>query len=229
MTSDTIAAQQSGAFTPRPFVIGLTGPIASGKSTIADRLRQLGAQIVDADRVYRSLLTPRSDLWRHVVARFGPTIIAANGEIDRAVLGKLVFGDPAALADLDRITHPAVVTEIRSLIERSAAPVLVIEAVKLIQSGLVSDTDSLWFVTANPETRARRLMARSGLDEMAARARIAAAPGAAPDDVRIDVTIDNSGDSGATLRAVDDAWRTLIPYRPNGAPGAVMSSPKELS
>lgn len=229
MTSYTIATQGSGAFTSRPFVIGLTGPIASGKSTIADQLRQRGAQIVDADRVYRSLLTPGSDLWQRVVTRFGPTVVTANGEIDRGMLGKLVFGDPAALADLDEITHPAVVTEIRSLIERSAAPVLVVEAVKLIQSGLVSDVDSLWFITANPETRTRRLMARSGLDETTARARIAAAPDAVRDDVRVDVTIDNSGDIGTAMGAVDEAWRVLFPYSPNGVPNTVVSTAKELS
>ncbi len=127
-------------------------------------LRQRGAEVIDADRVYRSLLVPGSRLWRRVVERFGPAIVGPDGEIDRAALGRVVFADPEALADLDRITHPAVVAEIRSRIARSSAPLVVVEAVKLVQSGLASDVDALWFVTADPETRLHRLMSRSGMD-----------------------------------------------------------------
>src|SRR5688572_16559841 len=89
-----------GVSNSSPLVIGLTGPIASGKSTVAELLRQRGAEIIDADRVYRSLLQPGSELWRQVVERFGPAIVRSDGEIDRAELGRIVFADPAALADL---------------------------------------------------------------------------------------------------------------------------------
>jgi dephospho-CoA kinase len=135
-----------------PVVIGLTGPIASGKSTVAELLRQRGAEVIDADHVYRSLLQSGSVLWRQVVERFGPAIVGSDGEIDRAALGNVVFADPAALADLDRITHPAVIAEIRTRIGRSSAPLIVLEAVKLVQSGLAFDVDALWFVSADPET-----------------------------------------------------------------------------
>ena len=123
-------------------MIGLTGPIASGKSTVADLLRQRGAEVIDADRVYRSLLAPGSTLWRRVVERFGSAIVGPDGEIDRAALADIVFADPEALADLDRITHPAVVAEIRSRIARASSPLVVLEAVKLVQSGLASDVDA---------------------------------------------------------------------------------------
>ena len=172
-------------------------------------LRQRGAEVIDADRVYRTLLVPGSELWRRVVERFGPAIVGSDGEIDRAALAEMVFADPEALADLDRITHPAVVAEIRSRIARSSAPLVVVEAVKLVQSGLASDVDALWFVTADPETRLRRLMSRSGMDEESARARIAAAPDTVPAGVEVGATIDNSGDLASTSSAVDDAWRAV--------------------
>lgn len=200
------SVNQPGSSDPSPYVIGLTGPIASGKSTVAEMLRQRGAEVIDADRVYRSLLVPGSGLWERVVERFGPAIVGPDGEIDRTALAGMVFADPEALADLDRITHPAVVAEIGSRITRSSAPVVVVEAVKLVQSGLASDVDALWFVTADPETRLHRLMTRSGMDEAGARARIAAAPDIVPECVEVCATIKNSGDLASTSRAVDAAW-----------------------
>jgi dephospho-CoA kinase len=208
MTRDGAGTQRRTG-DPSPFVIGLTGPIASGKSTVAELLRQRGADVIDADRVYRSLLQPGSGLWRQVVARFGPEIVGPDGEINRAALGGVVFADPEALADLDRITHPAVVAEVRTRIARSTAPFVVLEAIKLVQSGLASDIDALWFVTADPETRRHRLMSRSGMDEASARARIAAAPDTVPEGVDVDVTIDNSGDLLSTSAAIDEAWRAV--------------------
>jgi dephospho-CoA kinase len=208
MTRDGAGTQRRTG-DPSPFVIGLTGPIASGKSTVAELLRQRGADVIDADRVYRSLLQPGSGLWRQVVARFGPEIVGPDGEINRAALGGVVFADPEALADLDRITHPAVVAEVRTRIARSTAPFVVLEAIKLVQSGLASDVDALWFVTADPETRRHRLMSRSGMDEASARARIAAAPDTVPEGVDVDVTIDNSGDLLSTSAAIDEAWRAV--------------------
>jgi dephospho-CoA kinase len=208
MTRDGAGTQRRTG-DPSPFVIGLTGPIASGKSTVAELLRQRGADVIDADRVYRSLLQPGSGLWRQIVARFGPEIVGPDGEINRAALGGVVFADPEALADLDRITHPAVVAEVRTRIARSTAPFVVLEAIKLVQSGLASDVDALWFVTADPETRRHRLMSRSGMDEASARARIAAAPDTVPEGVDVDVTIDNSGDLLSTSAAIDEAWRAV--------------------
>ena len=209
MTLDAGEVSQLVINDSSPVIIGLTGPIASGKSTVAELLRQRGAEVIDADRVYRSLLQPGSELWRQVVERFGPTIVGSDGEIDRAALGSVVFADPAALADLDRITHPAVVAEVRTRIGRSSAPLVVVEAVKLVQSGLASDVDALWFVRADPETRLRRLMSRSGMDEASARARIAAAPDAVPEGVAVDATIDNSGDLASTAAAIEDAWQAV--------------------
>jgi dephospho-CoA kinase len=209
MTHKVGEVSQRGHNDSSPFVIGLTGPIASGKSTVAELLRQRGAEIIDADRVYRSLLHHGSELWRKVVEQFGPAIVGSDGEIDRAALGRVVFADSAALADLDRITHPAVVAEIRTKIDRSSAPLIVLEAVKLVQSGLATDVDALWFISADPETRLRRLMSRSGMDEASARARIAAAPDTVPEGVDVGAMIDNSSDLSSTAAAIEDALQAL--------------------
>jgi dephospho-CoA kinase len=209
MTIERTSDLNRGGQRQRPPVIGLTGPIAAGKSTVANRLRQWGADVVDADAVYRLLLVPGSDLVRQVADRFGPEVIEPSGHIDRVALGDLVFADAAALADLDLITHPAVTNEIRALIDRSTAPVIAIEAVKLVQSGLGADVDVLWFVTADEETRLKRLMARPGMDEMKARARIRSSPDLVPIGVRVDLLIDTTGDIDAMRRTVDDALQTL--------------------
>jgi dephospho-CoA kinase len=229
MTRDVGEACQRGISDSSPFVIGLTGPIASGKSTVAELLRQRGAEVIDADRVYRSLLQPGSQLWRRIVERFGSEIVGSDGEIDRAELGGVVFADPEALGDLDRITHPAVVAEVRTRIGRSRAPLIVLEAVKLVQSGLASDVDALWFVNADAETRLRRLMFRSGLDEASARARIAAAPDTVPEGVDVSATIDNSGDLASTAAAIEDALQAVWPSPARRKHKSLMSAKKERS
>ena len=192
----------------RPLVIGLTGPIASGKSTVAELLRHRGAAVIDADQVYRSLLTPGSDVWEEIVARFGPAVVGPDNQLDRSALGEIVFRDPAALADLDRISHPHVVAEIRRQIAASDTDVVVVEAVKLVESGLLAEVDSLWLVTADPEVRLRRL-SRRGLSEVEARARLAASSHVAVPDAPVDVVIENSGDMSRVERAVADAWQSV--------------------
>ena len=204
-----VSPRRMDASSASPYVIGLTGPIASGKSTVAEVLRQRGAEVIDADRVYRDLLAPRSALWKRVVDRFGPTIVGSDGNIDRAALADIVFADPDALGELDRITHPAVIAEIRDRIAQTSSPLVVLEAVKLVQSGLAADVDALWFITADPETRLRRLISRSGMDEASARTRIAAAPSTVPEGVTVDAIIDNSDDLASTSSAVDDAWHAV--------------------
>ena len=229
MTDDGAGVGHWGPSGRSPFVIGLTGPIASGKSTIAELLRQRGAEVIDAVRVYRSLLQPGSALWRQIVERFGPAIVGTDGEIDRVALGGVVFADPAALADLEGITHPAVVTEVRRRIARSTAPLIVLEAVKLVQSGLASDVDALWFIRADPEMRLQRLMTRSGMDEASARARIAAAPDTVPAGVDVDATIDNSGDLASTAAAIDNAWRAMRSGSVRRQHGPLLAAKKERS
>jgi dephospho-CoA kinase len=194
---------------PGRTIIGLTGPIAAGKSTVAAQLAERGALTIDADAVYRTLLQPGSPLSRQVAEAFGPRVVADNA-IDRAALGDIVFGDPGALATLERITHPAVEASIVEELEQDSASLVVIEAVKLIQSGLVNLVDSLWVVTARPEVRQYRLVEGRGLTVAAARARMAASDSVVPSYVQPDVEIDTSGDLLATRAAVDKALARLL-------------------
>lgn len=193
----------------KPLVIALTGPIAAGKSQVAKSLAELGAEVIDSDAVYHDLIAPPSPLLTEIAARFGAEILDRDGALDRAALGKIVFADPAALADLEAITHPAVIAEVRRRIANSTADVVVNEAIKLIESGMAAEADVLWLVDADADVRLQRLMARNSLDEATARARLAASRPALPEGLTFDEVIDNSGSWRETRAAVERAWQRL--------------------
>ena len=225
-----MTAPSSDTMTPasrrsRPFVIGITGGIGSGKSTIARMLQERGAELLDADAIYRSLLWPGSPLSTAILSRFGRSVALPDGEIDRRALGEIVFRDPQALRDLDRLTHPVVVDEIRARLATTSASVVVVEAVKLVQSGLSRDVDTLWLVTADDKIRVGRLTDQRGLDPSAAARRIAAQEDLFPANLAPDVTIDNSGDLAETEAQVDAAWQqvaaTLSQHRRIARRGAI--------
>lgn len=193
----------------RPLVIGLTGPIAAGKSQVASYLGELGAEVIDADAVYRELITPPSPLLDEVAARFGPEVLGATGELDRSALGRIVFSDPGELAALEAITHPAVIKEVRRRIANSPAEVVVNEAIRLVESGMADEADVRWLVDADPQVRLERLMARNSLDEETARARLDVSQPDVPPGFVFDEIIDNSGCLEATRAAVKRAWERL--------------------
>ena len=126
-----------------------------------------------------------------------------------AALARIVFADPRALADLDAITHPAIVAAVRQEIARTIEPVVVVEAVKLAQSALLDDIDALWLIDAEPEVRLRRLVARSSLGETSGPCSYRGAASAATAGVQPDLVIDNSGGETATASQVEAAWREL--------------------
>lgn len=199
----------------RPFVLGLTGNIACGKSTVLGMLAEHGAETIDADQVYHSLIRPGAPLWEGVRRRFGTDIIAPDGAIDRRALGTIVFGDPKALADLDALTHPAVVDEVERLIAQSRARVLVVDAVKLVESGLDRACQAFWLVTCRPDQQIERLRHRNGLSQQEAENRVARQPPLAAKLARADEVIDNSRSLEETRRQVDRAWGLLpIPASP---------------
>lgn len=190
----------------RPFVIGVTGNIACGKSLVMTYLAELGAETIDADKVYHRLIEPHMPLWLALRERFGKAIIRDDETIDRAALGKIVFSDPLALADLDALTHPEVVVEIRTMIATSTAKVTAVDAVKLIESGLDRDCDAVWVVVCDPDVAIERLMKRNGLSHSDAAARVAAQPDIAPKRAIADAIIDNSGSRESTHEQVTLAW-----------------------
>lgn len=189
-------------------VIGLTGGIACGKSTVARILSDLGAVVVDADAVVHRLQEPGQEVYRQIVEAFGPSILAPDGRLDRAALGRIVFADPEALARLEALTHPAVIAEVERLLGQITAPAAVVEAVKLVEAGMHERCDSLWLVVCRPEVQASRLASR-GLDEAAIRARLRAQPAVDGMAAIADVVIENSGSSAETRRQVEAAWRSL--------------------
>lgn len=191
-------------------VIGVTGNIASGKSTVVDILRDLGVDAIDADVVYHELIRPGAPLWLALRHRYGDAILAPDQTIDRRALGRIVFADAAALADLDRLTHPAVVAEIRQRLTDSTGKLIVVDAVKLIESGLAADCDYLWVVSTGSTQQIERLLARNGLSRTEAEQRVSSQPEIAPKLAVADVIIDNSGTIEETRRQVEAGWRRII-------------------
>ena len=193
----------------RPYVVGVTGGIATGKSAVMAVLADLGAELIDADRVYHELIQPGLPLWERLRSRFGNDIVADSGQIDRRALGAIVFSDPKKLADLDEITHRVVIEEVVRRTGASSRPVVAIEAVKLIESGLSSRCDEVWLVVADPDVQRARLIERSGSSAYDADRRIAAQPDEASRRRLADHVIDNSGSPEALRSAVEERWRSI--------------------
>jgi len=188
-------------------LIGLTGNIATGKSTVARMLAGLGATVVDADLVAHQVMRAGTPVHQAVVDAFGPGVVDADGEIDRARLGERVFSDPAALARLDGIVHPAVIAEVAGRIAAAATRVVVVEAIKLIEAGMAAACQSVWVTACAPEQQVRRLMADRRLSEAEARRRVLAQSPQEEKIARADVVIDTSGSMEQTQAQVEAAWQ----------------------
>jgi dephospho-CoA kinase len=147
----------------RALRIGLTGPIGCGKSTVAGWLAERGARVIDADRIAREVVEPGRPAFEAVVAAFGRDVVGADGALDRPALAARVFQDPDALSRLEAIVHPAVRPEILEQVHAADAadvPVVVIEAIKLVEGGLASICDEVWLVACEPDEQRRRLLGR---------------------------------------------------------------------
>ncbi len=192
-----------------PFIIGLTGNIACGKSTVRGMLQEHGAATLDADALVHEFYLPDDPVFRAVVDAFGGDIVAPDGTLDRRALGRKVFGDPAALARLEGLTHPAVIERTWQWVARQTTPVVVVDAVKLIEAGIVDGCDALWVVTCPPDEERRRLMTRPGMTDAEADRRLAAQAPEAEKVARADVVIDNGGSRDATRAQIDRAWAVL--------------------
>lgn len=157
-------------------IIGITGPTGAGKTTALNELEKLGGAIIDADAVYHDLLTSDHTLRDELEDRFGP-LTDGLGHFDRKKLGTIVFADPAAMADLNAIANRYITAEIRGRLEqaeRAGRPAAAIDAIRLFESGLAELCSATLAITAPPEVRIRRIMAREGISEDYARSRVAA-------------------------------------------------------
>jgi dephospho-CoA kinase len=193
-----------------PYVIGLTGNIGCGKSTIGGLLQELGAEYIDADAVVHELYRPDTEEYHRIVERFGREVVDPSGSVDRRKLAQIVFADAAALEDLEAILHPAVRARIRARISASAAPVVVVDAIKLLESPLLNDVQTVWVVTCTSEQQVARLLSTRGYSEQEARTRINAQPSQEDKVRRADVVIDNSGSLAATRAQVEAAWQQFM-------------------
>jgi dephospho-CoA kinase len=190
--------------------VGLTGGAGSGKSTVAARLRERGAIVIDADALARAVVEPGSDGLRQVVAAFGEPMLRPDGSLDRAALAAVVFADPERRRELEAITHPRIAARTSELV--AAAPddaVVVHDVPLLVEKALAPAYDLVVVVDAPVEQRVRRLVGR-GLTEADARARIASQATRAERRAVADVWLDNDGTVADLMAAVDELWRERL-------------------
>jgi dephospho-CoA kinase len=192
-----------------PILIGLTGNIATGKSVVAQMLSELGARVIDADKVAHEVMAPDAPAYDAVVDAFGPAVLASDGTIDRGKLGGIVFRDPKALQRLEAAVHPATIAEVILRILQATEPVVVVEAIKLIEAGLHRGYDALWVVTAPRRLQIERLVNERGLTEEEAALRVDAQP---PQEEKVavaDLVLVNDGSLEALRKNVRAAWSEI--------------------
>ena len=200
---------------PRRFLlVGLTGGIATGKSTVSEILRQLGCEIIDADRLARDVVEPEQPAWKQIVAEFGGGIVTAEGALDRKKLGAIVFADPERRKRLEAITHPAIRARFQARLDELAAQgfagIVVFDAPVMIESGNYKNMDRLVVVVTDDATQAARLQERDGTDEAEGRRKIASQMPLAEKAKLADYVIDNSGDREATAAEVRRVFAALM-------------------
>jgi len=188
------------------YVIGLTGNIGSGKSTVLRMLEELGAKAIDADDLVHEVMKKGSPVWRAIVDTFGEAILTPQGSVDRKKLGAIVFDDPDALRQLEQIVHPAVDERFKEIIDSSEDPVVVVEAVKIIESGVSRELDSLWLVTCPAEERLHRLLKARDVDAKDVADRLRAQMAQEKQAELADVVIDNGGSLEHTWDQVKAEW-----------------------
>ena len=198
----------------RFLLVGLTGSIATGKSTVSRMFAHLGARVLDADLLAREVVMPGQPAYLKIVEEFGHQVVQEDGTLDRKALGAIVFADPAKRKRLEEITHPAIglrQQRILSVLDEEAFEGIVIWDVALLfESGGVAKMDRVVVAYADPETELARLIARDGLPEADARARIASQMPIAQKAKRAHFVIDNSGDRADTERQVRTAYGALL-------------------
>jgi dephospho-CoA kinase len=198
----------------RFLLVGLTGGIATGKSTVTAMLASPSVRVVDADALAREVVEPGTPALAQIVAEFGREVLQAEGRLDRARLGEIVFPDPVKRKRLEAITHPAIRARFEKIIadlERAGWDgILIWDAALLVESGGNKKMDRLVVVTTDAATQLRRLMGRDGVSEEAARARTASQMPLAVKARYADYVIDNSGTPQQTEARVREVYRALL-------------------
>lgn len=194
-------------------IIGLTGGIASGKSTASRFFEAQGAFVIDSDKLGHRAYEPGTEAFAKVAATFGADVVDAEGRIDRKILGGKVFGKPEELKKLTDIVWPEIrrltQVEIEAALAADPRRVVVLEAAVMLEAGWNRSTDEVWVVIVEPEVAVARAMARDNVDAAAVRARIAAQLSNAERIAKADVVIDNSGTPEALTAKLEAAWSEL--------------------
>ena len=192
---------------------GLTGGIASGKSTVAEMLRDLGAHIIDADKIGHEMLLSTSPAYPELVAAFGRAILDSAGRIDRKKLGPLVFSDPAKLRQLNRIVHPRIIERISQLAAQHCSQnqraVVVVDAALIYETGIPGRFAKTIVAWCRPEQQIERLIAKTGLSREEAERRITSQMPTEEKRRRADFVVDCSGSLEETRRQVEDLYPVL--------------------
>ena len=198
--------------------VGLTGSIGSGKSTVARLLADRGATVLDADEVTRDLQRPGERVYEATVARFGKEVVGPDGELDRSTLADLVFADPAALADLEALTHPGVHHVMAERAAAATTPVVVLVVPLLLEVGHY-EVAGVMVVDCPVETAVRRLAEQRGMAAGEVRARLARQLSGEERLARADFVIDNSGPPDQLVPQVDRLWAWILGGAASDVPG----------
>jgi dephospho-CoA kinase len=197
--------------TSSKFIIGLTGNIATGKTVVRRMLEHLGAYTIDADTLAHRAIGKSAPGYEAALATFGRWIVDEHGEIDRKKLGNVVFRDPEAMKQLEAIVHPLVRQAVDVLVRRATRPVVVIEAIKLLEGELRNRCSSIWVTYAPPASQVERLVVQRNLSREEAQQRVAAQGPQTDKIAAADVVIRNVGSYDELWRQVEDAWRRNVP------------------
>jgi dephospho-CoA kinase len=200
-------------------VIGLTGNIATGKSVVRRMLEHLGAYTIDADALAHRVIAKGAPGYQPVLDKFGKWLLDPDGQINRARLGRLVFADSQALAQLEDIIHPFVVQAIDLLVRRATQNVVVIEAIKLLETDLRNKCDSIWVTEADPKVQMERLVQKRGMSAEDALQRIHSQSPQQEKTAAATVVLKNNGSIEDLWKQVDAAWKRLLPA-PQAEPAA---------
>jgi dephospho-CoA kinase len=196
---------------PGKFVIGLTGNIATGKSVVRRMLEHLGAYTIDADALTHRAYAKGAPGYQQVIDRFGKWLVNKEGEIDRKKLGNLVFSDPEAMKQLEEIVHPLVRQATEILIKRANQPVVVIEAIKLLEGELRKVCDSIWVTNAPEESQIERLMRKRGMSRDQATERIHMQSPQSTKVAVANIVITNTGSYDDLWKQVSESWKEIVP------------------
>lgn len=196
---------------PDKFVIGLTGNIATGKSVVRRMLEHLGAYTIDADALAHRAYAKGAPGYQPVIDKFGKWLVTREGEIDRKKLGRLVFSDLEAMKQLEAIVHPLVRQAAEILIQRATQPVVVIEAIKLLEGDLRKVCDSIWVTNAPEDVQVERLMRKRGMPKEQALERARAQSPQSQKVAVANIVITNTGSYEDLWKQVSESWKEVVP------------------